>query len=323
MKARYLIPSLVLAMSCGQVDTAGDPSSSEQMDPQEAEPVEQGARMPSARDERETEAAAQAARREPAEQLAEGLEDQGELVGTLSFREVDPGIELFDDEIMIGVRSARLTVVRISTPDARLSLAASEGPKDPGYSLMGYQKTRGARVVLSGGFLASFYPPLAAGFVKSDGVVRNRHADDPFLNGILEIAGGRVAITAFHGVEGTEAWQHVLQSGPLLVIDGRSVLPDSGAISDRTLRNVIEQVYARAFVAVDTRGRTLLGWLNGATLPDLVALLTRPAAAGGLECRTALNLSGHRNAGLLVAAGRAHLEVGDTKSRLPNAIVVY
>lgn len=326
MKAKYLMPVLVFAASCGQVDTASDSSAavqemgvadasraelpgSEHMDPQtptggevltvlrEAAPVPRAAQTPPALDLRKAEAV------------------------RLPFQRIDRGIEFFDDEIMLGVRSARLTLVRISTEAARLSLAASDGPKDPGYSLLGYQKTRDARVVLSGGFLASFYPPLAIGFVKSDGVERNRPHDDRLLNGMLAIAGGRVEITAFHYDDGIETWQHVLQSGPLLVIDGRSALPDVDRIADQTIRNVIEEVYARTFIAIDARGRVLLGWLDGATLTDVVSLLTTPAA--GLECRSALNLSGHRNAGLLVAAGGMYLEIGDTETRLPNALVVY
>ena len=252
------------------------------------------------------------------ERIARPIEQGAEL----AFRRIGAGIELIDDTVMLGGVPARLTVARVSASMARLSLATTEEPKDPGHTLLGYQNVQDARVVLSGGFLKSFYPPLASGFVKSDGRVLNRPEDDPLLNGMLGIAGNRVAMLPFHGTGGTEAWVDVLQAGPLLVLAGQSALPARTADLGSSGPAFVGRRYTRAFIAVDSERRVLLGLVSDARLRDLVELLTRSLTVGGLACRAALNLSGHRSAGLLVDAEHVHVEVGNTELRLPNAIVV-
>jgi len=239
-----------------------------------------------------------------------------------AFRRIDAGLEWFDGTVETGGRGGpiRLSVVRVAVPQPGIQLAVTRNRKAGGQSLEAYRKESGARVALSGGFLKSFYPPIPTGFVQSAGQAVNRPSPDPMLDGMLLVRRGQeVDMVRAAARPEVTAWDDALQSGPLLVMGGRAVVSPSGP---ERVNEIVTRRFIRAFVAVDRTGRILLGMTGKVSLPDLAGLLARDADQGGLGCRTALNLSGHINAGLVVSAGDADFRIGDTTTLLPDAILV-
>jgi len=192
----------------------------------------------------------------------------------------------------------------------------AEDPIASGHTVLEYQRLSKAHVALSGGFLKSYYPPLPQGLVKSNGRILNRPNDDPFFSGLFCSRKGELIIEPYTGKEQTTPWDHCLQSGPLLVYEGRSALEVR-----HYPRQHVYGAFNRAFVAIDQQGRTLLAVTGKATLlPSLMELLQRPAEHGGLECRAALNLSGV-SVGMVVDVAGRFLSAGDIEVYPPNAII--
>jgi hypothetical protein len=240
-------------------------------------------------------------------------------VSQFSYTQIAPGIELGRAR----GRMAGLVVVRVVTARYQLRIVTGESFKNQGHSLRGYAELHGSTAVLSGGFVKSFYPPVPVGLVKVGGEVVNRPAvDEEILDGFLGLRNGRPTILPYDAVGSVGEWTEGLQSGPLLVFAGRSALPEGMAGLQSQTRNLIERRYARAFIAVDTEGRALLGHTGPIALRELADLLVRPASDGGLGCTAALNLSGGANAGLLIQSERVAMNVGDVDTPLANAIVI-
>jgi hypothetical protein len=113
-----------------------------------------------------------------------------------------------------------------------------------------------------------------------------------------------------------------LQSGPLLLVAGRSALPNVAEIRTRSTRQLVENEYARAFVAVLPGDRFLLAVTGAVGLRALTEVLARPESQGGLECLDALNLGGGGSEGILVRAGTRQISSGNLQSYLANAILL-
>ena len=119
-----------------------------------------------------------------------------------------------------------------------------------------------------------------------------------------------------------------LQSGPLLVGPGGVVPGDRlrRSVGVDYTRDFVDGRHRRAFVALDRRGRVLLGVTGPLDLAGLADVLAVAADPGVLDVAAALNLTGAETAGLLVGTGEGdEVEVwaGDPEAvRLPNAIAV-
>jgi Phosphodiester glycosidase len=237
----------------------------------------------------------------------------------LSSRELDAGIEWLAGTASAGSRSVKLNAVRVSLGRYRISIGVPDA-REQGDVLSSYLDHYGALAVISGGFLKSFYPPIPLGFVMRARTVVNRATRDDLLTGLLTVRNGRPFIGPFSETAAAGA-DDGLQSGPLLVQGGQSALPKSDGLTTTT-RALIERASERAFVAVLPDDRVLIGHTEPATLADLVSVLTKAAAVGGLGCVDALNLSGSTGAGLLVKAGGSELAAGSQQLYLPNAILV-
>jgi hypothetical protein len=233
----------------------------------------------------------------------------------LRFAPVAPGLDFLDTVLQVPGRQLRLTIARVAYRGPFIvRLAATRDPSRGGLSLGDFEQQQRAAVVLSGGFLRSFYPPVPAGFLKVGGEVLNRWAKDPVLNGYVWLGphGARIAEANSDSVPQPAA--DGLQTGPLMVLGGRV---DKGMWRTRGLSAESDE---RAFIAVDSQGNILLGHTSPVALGSLARLLASNVEDGGLGIRGAVNLSGDVNAGLRVRALK--FRVGDNTVQLHNAFVV-
>jgi hypothetical protein len=236
------------------------------------------------------------------------------------FQELESGIAIFQGPVLVGGKKVGVTAVQVALPPHRIAVAVS--PFEAGASLGTFLKTHQAKVVLSGGFLKSFYPPIPIGLVRQNGKLVNRAAGGDLLTGMLVVRDRKPLIGRFQSAECEGTSDDCLQSGPLLVRNGNSELPrELGGLLPST-RKLIEGSFARAVVGILREGRFLLALTEEVGLAPLVEVLLRSPTDGGLGCRDALNLSGAESAGLLVRAGGRTIAVGGQYVDLPNAIIV-
>jgi hypothetical protein len=241
--------------------------------------------------------------------------DQTAASARLTFQQLEPGLESASTEIEASLR-AKITVVRVSLRSHRVGLAVPPRGEN-GKTLTEFQRLTGAKVTLSGGFMTSFLPPIPLGLVKQNGVVINRAASGDLLTGALAFKSGRPTIKPWRGFRADE-WEASLQSGPLLLDEGRSALPDSTSGLQPSTRALIEGRYARAVVVSAPPDMFALLVSEPVSLTGLVNVLMREFGPRA----TAVNLSGATTAGLLVAVGAKRQTIGHDTLSLTNVIVV-
>ncbi len=238
----------------------------------------------------------------------------------LPFQQLAPGLELLQGQVVIVGKRVAITAVRGSLRTCRVEVAVSQS--DSGDSILSFQEHSQAAAVLSGGFLTSLYPPIPLGIVKHSQVLVNRAAGGDLLNGLLLVRAGKATIQPFRGAGDVAGWDEALQSGPMLLVAGHSALRNVAEIRTRSTRQLIENEYGRAFVAILPDDRFLLAVTGAVSLRALTDLLARPASQGGLACLDALNLSGGGSEGVLVRAGTRQISSGNIQSYLANAILL-
>ncbi len=237
-------------------------------------------------------------------------------------RELEGGLEVWSTTVSNEGRPFAVLLARVDPARHRIRIVADPSLKQPGRSLEAFQAQTDARVVLSGGFMKSFYPAIPLGLVRVSGeVVSQGVSPGDLFTGVLGRSGETVRITAFDETRAAE-YDDALQSGPLLALDARTALPERVEDLDATTRQLIEGAHPRAFVASGCDGRLVLGVTGEVTLTDLARFLATGADEGGLGCTAALNLSGGKEAGLLIRAGGEEHAFGATDFRIANAIVV-
>ena len=259
-----------------------------------------------------------------------------------SFTPLAPGLEVAEgiltlddggDEDDAAVGAVEVTLlrvdpaaheVRIVTPAALPPAAAADG-----HTLRGYLDGLGATAAAAGGLLASFRPPAPLGLVVSGGRVVSPPHRRWASSGLFCAGGpgGAAGIRPFGpGAGPDEAAADCLQSGPLLIG------PAGVASADRLRRSIgvdssrdfVEASHPRTFVALDRRGRVLLGATGPLDLPRLAAFIAFAAEPGVLDLAAALNLTGAETAGLLLRTdGGIEVRAGSPDGLpLPNAIAV-
>lgn len=242
------------------------------------------------------------------------------------FRQVSSGLGAFDGTVEMAGQAVSLRVVRADPAQLRVHIVSPRELKAQGRYLAEFLKIHGGQAAISGGFLKSFYPPVAVGYVRVDGRPLNRPVATDLLNGLLVIREGRARILRFPEgsvdragrIEGDERWEDALQSGPVLLLDGESALPSQFSGADA--RELSGGSFRRAFVAIDSAGRTLFALTSEISLPDLVAFLASPQGQRNFGVESALNLSGHETAQLLCPAAWGVDRKLDVA--LPNAIIL-
>jgi hypothetical protein len=182
-----------------------------------------------------------------------------------------------------------------------------------GYSLENYLKLGRAAAVLSGGYLASFAPPMPLGLVKSDGVVTNKSHNTWVVEGILCTKEGQLVIRTW-SAEAEEDFPDCLQAGPILLLKGKepSDLPSRNASGYLKLAKSAQE---QTFLCTLGDQQVAAGVTDKMDLPTLVDFLR-----GKIGCVDAIRLTGKDTAGLRLM--RPRVLYGNDAYLFPDAIAV-
>jgi hypothetical protein len=168
-------------------------------------------------------------------------------------------------------------------------------------------------VLLSGGYLQSFSPPQALGFVKIAGNQLNPFHRSWLLPGLFCTDGAEWVIEAIADPDTANQYSDCLQAGPFLVQQGRDRYKTMDNVADAE-KKLAFSVQEQAFVCLTREEQAILGYSSPMRADRLSALLLDK-----LGCRDALRLSGHVTAGFWLD-GELH---GNTEIPLTNAIAVF
>ena len=149
---------------------------------------------------------------------------------------------------------------------------------------------KGAKVVLGGGFMSSFYPIIPLGFLKIDGAVITALKTKGY-NGVAGVKNGVLSLLSSSSQSATNL-DEGFQTGPFLIREGKIVFKPTTDAS----RNA----YNRAFVGFNVNGKILVAvTTEPVTLQQLAQYLLNSAYAD-LKCQSVLNLSGGGSETLVV-----------------------
>jgi uncharacterized protein YigE (DUF2233 family) len=159
--------------------------------------------------------------------------------------------------------------------------------------------------------MSSFSPPTPLGLVKVDGAEISSPHKSWLETGMFCTDWRQVKIGPW-GQLRNEPFKDCIQSGPLLIEKGVvRKWDDVGTGEDKLVSSVQE----RGFICVDSTNKVKLGVSDPIRLDEFSHFLFDK-----LNCRDALNLSGHFTAGLLIGS---KLRRGSNDAPLPNVIAVF
>jgi len=148
----------------------------------------------------------------------------------------------------------------------------------------------GAKVVLGGGFMSSFYPIIPNGFLKIDGTVITALKVKGY-NGLAGVKEGVLSLLSANSLSATQV-DEGFQTGPFLIKDGKIVF--------KPTTNASRMAYNRSFVGFTANGTILVGiTTEPVTLQQLAQYLIN-AGYPELTCKSVLNLSGGGSETLVV-----------------------
>lgn len=202
--------------------------------------------------------------------------------------------------IKTSARGVELTLLVFDDRDFSLSIADKEkGPETEWQSARDAARAVDAVAAINGGFFTPEGGPL--GLVVENGQrFGNWNTVSSLTSGLLMVEGGQPRLLRRRGESAPEAARHLLQSGPLLLENARSVQGLSAA-SERP----------RSFLAWDGRHHWAIGAADATTLANLSgALASQPVP--GVVFTTALNLDGGRSSDLWVSSS---LQSGPVSTR--------
>jgi hypothetical protein len=204
--------------------------------------------------------------------------------------------------------------VRVLVPGFdRLNILEQRLDRITGLPIKGYLVESMSQLVLSGGFMSSFFPPIPLGYVQIDGRAVNRKHVSRQLNGVFCAAPGRAAVTLWDSDFDPVLWRDCLQGGPLLISDRVNILDASG-LPDVFVYEPLD----RAFVGVDEGGRVALGIVEDIRLDELAELLRKGRFGQLIDV---LNLAGSGSAGLTWRSQDGSIRlVGNGREFLATAI---
>ena len=239
----------------------------------------------------------------------------------LEFVDVGPGLEFFGGNVSFGDSVAEAFLVR-AVDVVQIDIVASADARASGNSLDYFAQEYGAPITLSGGYLRSFAPVIPLGLVVVDGRTINPLVSDPFLDGVIVTTADGVAIGYGDAVP-LEAVEDGLQSGPVLVVDGESVVGENLEQNlSEAERSSILGPSGRAFVALDGVGQRLVGVTGAVSLIALAEFLATSTEHGGLSVVAALNLSGGVTRGLVVDTPGFRNAYYNTDRRIATALLL-
>jgi hypothetical protein len=266
--------------------------------------------------------------RPPPGDLGESVPPTSTIAKDLEFRPVPDidGLEyLYADSVDDGV-NIRIVAARAVPGKREFAIVTPESPLDPteartatdqatGGTLEDYQKRFRANVVLSGGYLSSFSPPIPLGLLKSANVAISRPHSSWLFDGLIcvESAAPWFEIDRYSNSEQTTKCRDALQAGQLLVQAGNGALH----LDDRNQR-LVNIGQERAFVCTDHQSRVILGVTTKMLEMPLVNILrSKP-----FDCSEAISLSGHITAGILIPTLGPQGRLGNTGFTIPDAIII-
>lgn len=168
-----------------------------------------------------------------------------------------------------------------------------------------------AKIIVSGGYMSSFSPPKPLGLVKVKGIQINPPHTTWLGKGMFCTDGRQIKIGSFE-LKSAEAFSDCLQSGPLLIRDGK-VRYDADAPIESGEDKLVNSVQSQAFICVDANDQVKLGVSDPIQLDAFSRFLKTE-----LKCRDALRLTGHFTAGLQIGP-KLH---GSDEFPLPSVIAV-
>lgn len=172
------------------------------------------------------------------------------------------------------------------------------------------------QVIINGGFTASYSIPIPAGLlVESKKIVTRLNSLSETQTGVFCI--GKTGYKIIKKEEyGNGDCDYALQAGPVLI-----EYPAKIVVYKNEPRKY--QKYRRSIVAIDRRGRLLLITTSEGHLYDIAKFLVKSDAEGGLDCMTALNLSGDVQSGIYMSHKGKPIVDGNIDVPIASAIAVF
>jgi hypothetical protein len=183
--------------------------------------------------------------------------------------------------------------VRVLTPLVPLNSAlppvTDPGRASRGLYLSDYLKLYRAIAVMAGGYIESYSPPTALGFVKSNGISTARAHDSWLTDGVFCSDVGRAIIQPSGSTVDRSSFRDCLQAGPLLL--GKDI-PSSQETPG--YQKLAQSVQEQTFICIDNQNRLVLGVTDKIDLATLIHFLSSP----DMGCVSALRLTGLDTSGL-------------------------
>ena len=246
--------------------------------------------------------------------------------GALEWQEVAPGMQVAETTFQhrTSVRSVAVLAVKfdprrfgVEVLDlAARSTASGKADQHPLAIASLREVAADSRWVagINGAYVTSYAFPRPAGMLRVRGVAVTRmNGNKPFSGVVCLSRDGRAEILQTTTDPGSRC-SSALESGPVLV-EGQG---KNGIRSSEPAK----RVYERSVVCVDTSGWLVLVRAGPTALYDLAEFLRRKGAEGGVECTTAINLSGDADSGMFWRVGSALKYAGSTDAALATAIAI-
>jgi hypothetical protein len=183
--------------------------------------------------------------------------------------------------------------VRVLTPSVPLggSLSTAIDPEraPQGFLLADYLARYHAIAAVSGGYIDSYSPPTALGFVKSNGIVAARSHNSWLTNGVFCSDVGRAVIKMVETSVDVNGFRDCLQAGPLLLANGVPMRQDVAGY-----QRLAQSVQEQTFVCIDNDKQVVLGVTDKVDFGTLVSFLYQ------ISCVDSLRLTGLDTAGLRI-----------------------
>ena len=237
--------------------------------------------------------------------------------------QVTEGVTYLRKTLRSGNNIVHIDLFKVDTSKAAIGITnpkvvgSIDARRYDAYSIEEYA-TRGPYVVVqSGGFLSSWSPPSALGYVKVKGIEYNPVHDSWLTNGVFCTNCRKFEIKKFTSSESFSGWTSCLQAGPLIAEGGKIVLNTA-----RHTWYVTGEKHRQSFMCKASDGRLIMGLAEDVSLADFSRSLIASEEDGGIGCIDAVLLTSKGIAGIY-SSNPDIPQVGSVDVPLPNAIVVH
>jgi exopolysaccharide biosynthesis protein len=151
------------------------------------------------------------------------------------------------------------------------------------------------------------------GLQISRGVPKGEIGDVSEREGAFLVRNGKLGIERARNLSAINEISEMVQCSPLLVEQGRAVLPSAPD----------EPEMRRTFVATDGKGKWMIGTCNRISLSGLARLLARGDVIPELRIETAMNLDGGPSSGLWSNDAKGQVFEFKEASKVKNVIALF